>query len=112
MSTVHFHRKISLFVLLGGLCAVALLTSHRISGQTNITTHFDGQSYETLPTQCFFCIDANLQPLRFSFLDILELRVKPFFKDAVQGQLQGARCYDGLTNVDNASIGGQSVVGV
>ena len=35
--------------------------------------------------------------------------VKPFFKDDVQGQLQGARCYDGLTNVDNASIGGQSM---
>ena len=40
---------------------------------------------------------------------LLGCGVKPFFKDAVQGQLQGARCYDGLTNVDNASSGGQSM---
>ncbi len=37
------------------------------------------------------------------------LRVKPFFKDDVQGQLQGARSYDGLKNVDNASTGGLNV---
>ena len=35
--------------------------------------------------------------------------MKQLFKDAVQGQLQGARGYDGLSNVDNASTGGLSV---
>jgi hypothetical protein len=74
MSAVHFHRKFSLFVLLDGHVPWHCLPLIESLGPTNITTQCDGQSYVTLPTQCFFYSNANLKPLRFYCFDILELR--------------------------------------